>query len=1705
MASIKKLLLFIVLAVVAFVVVGCGTKDTTPPTITVGQSTITHAVNATIDIIAEADITVSDDETPAAEIVVEIKDFGGYDKSVLGSYTVTISAKDAAGNEATVTVTVTVTEPGDTLPPTLVGAVSTINHLAGEEVDLTRNINAVDNVDGTNVIINVHSLGTYNKDVPGTYVIQLTLEDSSGNVSNPFNRTIIVSESYTRAEMTSFEGEVIRMQALYNPQVFNGNTGTGFNTGYDGHYVNVLSKDYVEWLLEYAPERLGAGIGWSVIAVTDADDKIVYVRHWNSGEAYLNQDGELVSVLSENWSTGTIRTWTTMVGEQIVGRSNAKFTSPEMGLMMANLNSWIPEDGHVFIFMNWSTLKLEGENVVLKQNESDMPRSMGANYIMNSDEDGDDIMDYALGRELKIVDPELSHEDVRFSFDSTNPFPIITIPSQKYITDTGVWRERYTETVYLSEYNAENLYNPLRGIRANDGKGGDITENVTFKIYRYTTTMAQYNLSPSLPLTSPLWAQFFDTAWDKAANEVTLEYALQAQHNDLHFVVEYQVTANGHTDTAYKLIQIKAQAPDYIELYGETDTVYSLAMGLQQRLEMNPNFATFGAFNEADRAMVFEGFAFKNLTALPGFERGVVVVLDEYYRIQAIRVANGAEFEINALGQVTSSDLAWDKDTLLVGLADMVEDAGYVLVFPEGLDQAILNRALRAFYNFDFAGGEITDIAFTNGIVEAKLILKEVREVSTFLVNEEAPTIVINNNTVTVNVEENSLNSLIFSSTGGGAGFRLDTGKAYFYTKAEYAVLSQNATVISSFTTLSPNKGVPWFRDGVIIVVDQDGAFVQARVMTTAAAAEVHADGTVIFGNEAVVATSEAAKAAAGEANLTWDLVIPHASNAIAHGPLMDIMNVIPEGGAFFILPGSRTSDVRNLGIQLVWNAAYPGSGVIVDATLEEQPAGAPDPATNGFDFDDYDAAYFADLVFESNFVSTVSDKPEKISRPVISLDENIVSWNAVTGAASYDIYVNGVRRQTGVEDTSFDLRLIIQDDSVNHVRVRAITATPATASTSVLSNAVEVSFTRLDTPTGLSISGDLLTWTAVAHADHYLIYVNDVLFGEAETNEFDLAEARGSSTRNVQVQAIPGEDDVEHVASLLSDVILFGDIMGYYLELSVETQAITVTSVDEWLAKRNITVAAGGFSGMPGIFLIENPMAFKDVADQAALITANGTSVLFNAAGQVKAVRTIIGQFEWLATNDAEVNNGWAVNATYTAGQVKVGEIAAIVEEGDFMLVTSAATGKQEGAELNPRDYLAYHFQKAWELPTAPSSEGWRGAIETFENPSSAVYKILNFPLMNFVSLALEDQLLTYTTVDEWLAKRNITVAAGGFSGMPGVFYIENPMAFKDVENQAALITANGTSVLFNAAGQVKAVRTIIGQFEWLATNDAEVNNGWAVNATYTAGQVKVGEIAAIVEEGDFMLVTSAATGKQEGAELNPRDYLAYHFQKAWELPTAPSSEGWRGAIETFMNPSGVSMKIVGKPYVQVVDLALESQELTFTTVDEWLTKRNILASAGGFAAMPGVFLIEDAHNFANVADNATVVTVTGTTVLFNAAGEVKAVRTIIGDFQWLATNDKEVNNGWVKLTGVTANQVRVGELKDLVEEGDFMLITTGSTLKQDGAELNPRDFLAYHFQVSWDLPTAPSAEGWRGTIDTFLDPSTVTYSISKKLVTLN
>lgn len=122
---------------------------------------------------------------------VDITGSGTVNTSVAGSYTVTYSASDAAGNAATpVTRTVIVAAAGDTTPPviSLTGSATVTVAWGGTYSDA--GATATDNVDSS---VTVNSSGTVNTAVPGTYTITYTAKDAANNSATPVTRTVTVS------------------------------------------------------------------------------------------------------------------------------------------------------------------------------------------------------------------------------------------------------------------------------------------------------------------------------------------------------------------------------------------------------------------------------------------------------------------------------------------------------------------------------------------------------------------------------------------------------------------------------------------------------------------------------------------------------------------------------------------------------------------------------------------------------------------------------------------------------------------------------------------------------------------------------------------------------------------------------------------------------------------------------------------------------------------------------------------------------------------------------------------------------------------------------------------------------------------------------------------------------------------------------------------------------------------------------------------------------------------------------------------------------------------------------------------------------------------------------------------------------------------------------------------------------------------------
>ena len=165
--------------------------DIIDPVITlVGSSSITLEFGETY-VEAGATATDNDDGDITANIVIS----GTVDTSTAGTYPVTYSVSDVAGNSDSVTRTVTVVEEYfDTVAPviTLIGA-SSIS-LDFDEAYVEAGATALDNDDG-DVTVNIQIIGTVNSSIAGTYPITYSVSDAAGNIGSA-TRTVTVDEEY---------------------------------------------------------------------------------------------------------------------------------------------------------------------------------------------------------------------------------------------------------------------------------------------------------------------------------------------------------------------------------------------------------------------------------------------------------------------------------------------------------------------------------------------------------------------------------------------------------------------------------------------------------------------------------------------------------------------------------------------------------------------------------------------------------------------------------------------------------------------------------------------------------------------------------------------------------------------------------------------------------------------------------------------------------------------------------------------------------------------------------------------------------------------------------------------------------------------------------------------------------------------------------------------------------------------------------------------------------------------------------------------------------------------------------------------------------------------------------------------------------------------------------------------------------------------
>ena len=154
------------------------------------------------------------------------------------------------------------------------------------------------------------------------------------------------------------------------------------------------------------------------------------------------------------------------------------------------------------------------------------------------------------------------------------------------------------------------------------------------------------------------------------------------------------------------------------------------------------------------------------------------------------------------------------------------------------------------------------------------------------------------------------------------------------------------------------------------------------------------------------------------------------------------------------------------------------------------------------------------------------------LDAPVISIDQGVVSWDAVDNADSYAVLIDQ-SDAISVNETSYDLKQENLAAGTYSITVVAYTADLEEGSlpSNAVTYTVEEVSSSLDAPDNLAISSsDILSWDQVDGATSYVVMV-DSDEHQASTNSFDLG-ALSLSDGSYQVSVIAKSSDDQSQAS---------------------------------------------------------------------------------------------------------------------------------------------------------------------------------------------------------------------------------------------------------------------------------------------------------------------------------------------------------------------------------------------------------------------------------------------------------------------------------------------------------------------------------------------------------------------------------------------
>ncbi|MBC2002172.1 DUF5011 domain-containing protein [Listeria booriae] len=346
--------------------------DATKPVITASNKTLT--VGDSFD--PKAGVTASDDTDGNITSKITVAD-SNVDTSKAGTYYVTYSVSDAAGNVATKTITVTVNEAPDTIKPVITASNKTLT--VGDSFDPKAGVTASDNKDGN--ITSKIAVTSNNVDTTkaGTYSVTYSVTDAAGNVGTK-TITVTVNEAPdTTKPVITASNKTLTVGDSFDPKA-----GVSASDDTDGNITSkvVVTSNNVDtskagaYTVSYSVTDAAGNMATKTITVTVID--VATSGTITANDFTIGKDGYIKGAI-----TGDVASIKMIINGKVYSSRNVQSPSNYQYYVAGQITS--TNDAVTIVAYDKNGKELDRANVNVKNNQAEVGTITAKTFTVGKD------------------------------------------------------------------------------------------------------------------------------------------------------------------------------------------------------------------------------------------------------------------------------------------------------------------------------------------------------------------------------------------------------------------------------------------------------------------------------------------------------------------------------------------------------------------------------------------------------------------------------------------------------------------------------------------------------------------------------------------------------------------------------------------------------------------------------------------------------------------------------------------------------------------------------------------------------------------------------------------------------------------------------------------------------------------------------------------------------------------------------------------------------------------------------------------------------------------------------------------------------------------------------------------------------------------------------------------------------------------------